>query len=156
MFSRRPPRLFKLHTVVAVLAATIVTIWGITSGVRPGANRDIAFFGRVVDQDGSPIAGAVVTAELTRKAGPELPILWSSPNNRYVVVTTSTDSQGSFAFEVKGIGLLIRSVEKAGYAGSRSNTGNVEYLRPKDEWYTPLRSNRSNPHIFTLRRRSDQ
>ena len=142
----------RIITVVVGLAAAVFAVaWVALRGVPNGGNTDIAFFGRVVDQQGSPIPGVVVTAELTRKAGPELPVLWSNPNNKYEVVTASTDSQGLFAFKLKGTGLLIKSVEKPGYVSSRSNTGNIEYLRPKEEWYTPLRADPARPYTFILR-----
>ena len=145
-----------ITVILLVALAAVAVAWVALRDSPNGGNTNIAFFGRVVDQQGSPVPGVVVTAELTRKAGPELPILWTNPNNKYEVVTASTDSQGLFAFKLRGIGLLIKSVEKPGYVSSRANTGNVEYLRPKEQWYGPLRPDPAKPYTFTLRRESTQ
>ena len=108
-------------------------------------NAPIAFYGRVVDQDGKPLQGVAV--EFTVTAIPMIPLPWGpdkSTNESCV-----TDQNGLFSVDGKrGVSLGVRSLRKSGYRESGYYLqGHARY-----EPYSPQRHipDRNKPVEFML------
>ncbi|MGC3960489.1 MAG: carboxypeptidase-like regulatory domain-containing protein [Verrucomicrobiota bacterium] len=88
--------------------------------------RPIEFYGRVVDEKGNPVTGAVAHFEwdgtVTNKNAMELRD-WPK-----ISTETTTDSNGLFSLTGKSGTQLDVSVGKTGYYSSRSNRG-VQYFK---------------------------
>lgn len=78
-------------------------------------NVPIAFFGRVIDQDGKPIPGAAV--EYTVTAIPMIPVPWGPDKREKGSCVTNED--GLFSVNDKrGTGLYVTEISKEGYRKS--------------------------------------
>lgn len=78
-------------------------------------NAAIAFFGRVVNQDGKPLQGVAVNYTVT--AIPMIPVLWG-PDER-TKGSCVTDQNGLFSVEGKrGVSFGVTSLRKTGYRES--------------------------------------
>lgn len=90
-------------------------------------NVPIAFYGRVIDQDGKPLEGVAV--EYTVTAIPMIPVPWGPSETKNE--TCVTDQNGLFAVEGKrGSGLDITGLAKQGYRKSG-------YYQQADVHYEP-------------------
>lgn len=108
-------------------------------------NAPIAFYGRVVDQDGRPLQGVTVGFRVT--AIPMIPVPWgpdeTSKGSRV------TDQNGLFSVEgMRGVSLGVGSFEKSGYRESGFyRQGHVRYEPHSPERHIP---NRDTPVEFML------
>jgi hypothetical protein len=145
-----------LAIVVALLGAWIAVIalvspvrWRIYwEGIRN--NTAIDFYGKVVDADGRPVAGAVVHARLNRHG--LLYLFGGKPvTTRKFEVTT--DAEGKFSLQnLNGYGIWFKRIDKEGYQwlyGTLSQTDdNISFAyRPTGPSYVP---NPDRPAIFPL------
>jgi hypothetical protein len=101
-------------------------------------NAPIAFYGRVVDQDGKPLEGVAVDFNVT--AIPMIPVLWGPDET--TKVSCVTDQNGLFSVEGKrGTGLDVTGLRKEGYRKSGYyQQGNVRYEPYGSQRHIPDRS----------------
>jgi hypothetical protein len=106
-----------LTIFIAILAASpflLDALWG---------NVPILFYGRIVDDNGHPVAGAAVSMHVIARKRLQLPIPFSSGQTGWTVRTT-TDSEGRFFIRGgRGIELNMIAVEKPGYTWASSSIG---------------------------------
>jgi hypothetical protein len=110
-----------------------------TKRVMEAYSAPIAFYGKVVDESGSPVAGAAIKMMVNDK-----PLANSS------VYQHTSDIQGFFFLHgAKGAALSI-SVSKVGYYSTAASKGRFVYggVRGGDEPPNPAKN---NPAIFVLR-----
>lgn len=88
-------------------------------------NAPIAFYGRVVDQDGKPLSGVAVSFTVT--AIPKIPVPWGPDES--MTGSCATDQNGVFSVRDKyGVGFGVDSLVKAGYrATGFYQQGHVRY-----------------------------
>ena len=118
--------------------------------VDEAADTAIVFYGKVKDQNGQPVAGAKIKAEL----------MHFSLNALYFVgesdVTAETDNNGNFTFQnLKGKELSVASIKKDGYefvAGENPNKNFIYVSARQEEKFTPLIG---NPIVFILHKKND-
>jgi hypothetical protein len=92
----------------------------ITALMKKIANADIEFYGKVIDQDGKPVAGAVIEAEVTITMTGMKDILNTMithlGNTERKTVTVESDANGCFSIiESKGSSLDIKDIRCSGY-----------------------------------------
>jgi len=107
-------------------------------------NVDIQFYGIVVDQNGKPVADAVV--EMDR-------MYFMLGNEAHKVVS---NAEGIFSITgIKGRSLRLRSIAKKGYEYIRRNQNLTNYDYSSEIEKNRYISNPSKPEIFTLRKMND-
>lgn len=109
------------------------------------ANRPIAFYGLVIDQDRNPISGVKVTLQIRRT----IEIGTVGIRDAFDYLSLITGSDGQFALtDAKGAVLVVKSLEKAGYEPSEKATrGMYWYWREPKDAYRP---NSKQPEIFHM------
>ncbi|HTB63908.1 MAG TPA: carboxypeptidase-like regulatory domain-containing protein [Opitutales bacterium] len=119
---------------LAELIAAGVSKDQIIQGVQDAANaQPINVYGKVVDQYGSPVAGAAVHGGVLLSSGGD-----KSRNETYETVT---DSHGEFKFEnLHGLRMGVK-IEKPGYEYSQS---------PYLEWWDSYKPDPANPAVFSI------
>ena len=98
----------------------------------------IELYGKVVDVEGKPIAGAKVQQSFTGK-GCDCP--------EYL----TTDENGAFYLSGKGSSVFIRT-SKEGYYETEQSKGTIGYTVPSDR---PAADDPNNPAIFVLRKHGE-
>jgi hypothetical protein len=102
----------------------------------------IQFYGKVVDENLSPVGDAKVHFQWT-----DLSAHGTSEAD------SSSDGQGNFSLDgVHGKRLLVR-VTKPGYYASNSNAGSFEFANPFEEMY--YRPSKTKPVLFYLRKKGE-
>jgi len=102
---------------------------------------EISFYGRVLDQDNEPVAGARVVVSCTDLSR-------EGTSVRELV----TDDRGDFRLSgIRGKHLLVRSIEKRGYEPAATNRDGFEYAAFFDESYHI--PDAKNPVVFRMHRR---
>ena len=101
-------------------------------------NAPIAFYGRVVDQDGKPLEEVAV--DFTVTAIPMIPVLWGLDET--MKVSSVSDQNGLFSVEGKrGTGLDVTGLKKEGYRKSGYyQQGNVRYEPYGSQTHIPDRN----------------
>jgi hypothetical protein len=109
------------------------------------SNVPINFFGKVVDQDGEPVAGVEVYASIRLVKEP----LPGMIGDGFDTLTTVTGPDGTFSFLNKvGELLSIEKMEKRGYVGSmKIRTSNFWYYESPSKRFQP---DSSTPVMFKL------
>lgn len=110
--------------------------------IQQAANRQMDFYGHVVDQHGDPVAGAEVAYRYAYYPDTTLPTFsWSVRND-----VTTTNALGKFQIETaRGVHLTIADIRKPGYAVQASQ---VFQYRPRTVDDVPFASDPANPVIF--------
>lgn len=109
------------------------------------SNTPIAYFGKVVDQDGKPLQGVAI--EYTVTAIPMMPSLWGPDDKKKGECVT--DQNGLFSIDGEhGVSLTIKALKKSGYRES----GYYEQAGVRYEPYSPERHmpDRDKPVEFML------
>lgn len=121
-------------------------------------NGQIDFFGRVVAEDGEPLAGVNLVAKIARS--PDFSVKDSISGNKTNVRTVrlETDENGRFNIRSFGRRLTVTEFEKVGYLilGEREFKG----MAPRKSWSysfianspSSFQSDSENPEIFTMKR----
>lgn len=84
------------------------------------ANQKIEFFGKCVDQHGQPVAGALVSATVTKMRTSKADVLTHSSFKQHISLTVTSDAAGLFSITDNGSFLNIDDVTKPGYYGGRN------------------------------------
>jgi len=101
----------------------------------------IQFYGKVVDENLSPVRDAKVHFQ------------WTDLSHGTSEADSVSDGQGNFSLSgVQGKRLLVR-VTKLGYDDSSSNEGSFEFANPFEEIY--YRPSKAKPVLFYLRRKGE-
>ena len=83
---------------------------------RKASNRKVSFHGRVIDQNGDPVKGVLISTEITRREELIARIIADGKDQITDKVDYVTDANGSFVIdERKGYALSIEKFEKQGY-----------------------------------------
>lgn len=108
-------------------------------------NAPIAFYGKVVDQDGKPLQGVAV--DITVTAIPAIPVAWGP--DKTTNASCVTDPNGLFSVDGKhGTGLDVTGLSKQGYRESGFyNQGHVRYEPYSPQSHHP---DRNKPVEFML------
>lgn len=101
-------------------------------------NVPIYFWGKVVDQDGTPLEGVSIRYRVSQPR-----VMWDS---KTVIRHTTTDSKGAFYIKDKGDGFSFEAFEKAGYINMKGQRTAFTYSN-SSERYTP---DKSAPKVYTL------
>ena len=101
----------------------------------------IQFYGKVVDENLSPVRDAKVHFQ------------WTDLSHGTSEADSVSDGQGNFSLSgVQGKRLLVR-VTKVGYYASSSNEGSFEFANPFEEIY--YRPSKAKPVLFYLRKKGE-
>jgi len=110
--------------------------------------RSIDFYGKVVDERGTPIAGAKVAYRVNDSPNPD-----RSGSTGEI----ASDAAGLFAIGARGLGIYVE-VSKEGYYRAAEVNGQrgsyAGFTHPEDRGSNPL-PERHTPAIFTLRKMGD-
>jgi hypothetical protein len=103
---------------ICLLAAVVAIVVSVAASRRgtPDANRDVVFYGRLVDQHGSGIPGVPIVGHLIYQGSPQRPGYLQSGRGRQTVSTT-TDARGSFVIRGPGESLDIEPLQLDGFTG---------------------------------------
>lgn len=122
--------------------------WALDALMRARANeRPIIFYGKVVDQFGSPVQGAEIQATI-QQAG----ILYV-PSSPEPCINVKTDTDGKFELtgSIKGTDLIIDKISKDGFESTRPiGKNSYAYAEGSPSKYVP---DKSKPVIFQLRKK---
>lgn len=128
---------------LAITAIIIATYLSCDSQIL--GNRQIEFYGIVLDDSGNPMSDVKVSAQIERGTF-DLPILWSTSPGKFRTITTQTDASGHFSIVKEcGLNILIRT-SKSGYEG---------YWPDDPTWHFPrsreLPHDKLHPDILKMR-----
>lgn len=130
----RNPRTLSVMLCVSATGLILIVAWFVHTAHTPQvqalylAHRDgeagVHLIGRVLDESGSPVSGAVVEATIRR-------VRWAFQFSgegqlggleESVIVTAESDSRGEFRFEGRGGTLRITRVSKPGFVWRKVNS----------------------------------
>ncbi len=115
------------------------TYWNKMTAIAKSMLRDIEFYGRIEDQNGNPVAGALI--EFYAAGG------YLTEGTGYNRVKTDTD--GIFhIIDAKGDGLSIEKITKPGYEIKISQRNFDNYDRFDDSVLWKEYISRENPYVF--------
>lgn len=117
---------------------------------RKACNVPVTFYGKIVDQLGEPVTGAVVHVRI---GGYEEDVkklfVERGSSTKEVVLERTTDSQGRFQVSgVKGYVLRLRSIESEGYI-SPETFKSYSYMDDSKHLH-PFRPDRLKPEVYKL------
>ncbi len=135
-----------LKKMSAVLLCSLVgAITGISFGQTNGS--DAVLFGKVIDQNSQPVAGATMHAlvygSLDNKAQPAAKLV------------AQTNAEGLFELNSTGVRLDILAIKKTGYEFSAERKKDLSFVfagLPAKELFVP---DPANPVVFTIRKKND-
>lgn len=143
-FLRRPIAIIVLGVVALVCASPYLldALWG---------NVPIVFYGRVVDESGKGVPGAVVTMNVLAQMRLQIPAPFA-PSQTGWLVTATTGPGGCFVIHGgRGTDLVIVSVEKSGFDKGVYGPGRSDFSYSPNPGVPRFRPNRSAPEIFHVR-----
>jgi hypothetical protein len=110
--------------------------------IQQSANREIRFYGKVVDQTGEPVANAEITYRYAYYPDTTLPTFsWSVRQEK-----TTADAHGIFQIEnTEGVHLTIAEIRKSGYVVHSSQVFQYRARTIDDVAFSP---DPANPVIF--------
>jgi hypothetical protein len=113
--------------------------------------RPIEFYGRVVDQNGEPVAGAAAECQIIAV---QTSILDTSEHKK---VTQKTDADGRFSVKApKGLCLDVLGINAKGYAYDRRDNPFSFVFALQDPGGPPHHPDKKKPVRFLMRRRGEQ
>jgi hypothetical protein len=105
-------RLTHLIVLIAVVVAALVGV-PYACDVVAGNSR-IRIYGRVTDDEGHPIEGVTITAEISANRRGSVPVMWADNSYRFTL-TAETDREGRFVVKGMGTYLRIMDIKRQGY-----------------------------------------
>lgn len=121
-------------------------------------NGEIAFFGKVVSEEGFPMEGVVLTAKVEISETSYAKALATGVETHVRTIKLTTDEDGEFEIKDFGRHLTVADFEKPGYSilGEKKYKG----IAPKKSWsYSFIANSPSsfqpdprNPEVFTMRK----
>ncbi|MBW7908809.1 MAG: carboxypeptidase regulatory-like domain-containing protein [Kiritimatiellae bacterium] len=112
---------------------------------------EIAFYGRVIDQNQVPVEGASDEVQITQFS-PVMDRLFGQVKS----VSARTDATGSFTVgKEKGRSLYVKSVSKPGYEYIRSQNANNSFQFARHGGKEPFVAAKTAPVVFRLRKKGE-
>lgn len=115
------------------------------------ADVDISFFGRVLDQNDAPVAGANAEIQVTQFS-PNMKELFGQTKSIFI----RTDEEGFFFVEKeKGRCIYIKSISKTGFDEALLIDQNRSYQYASRDNQKPYIANKSSPVVFVMRKQGE-
>lgn len=121
------------------------------------ANQNVIFYGQCLDQDGNPVEGVRIEAEVTKMRKSMLTVVATESFKYKESLLATSDANGRFEFKDEGSYLALRKMEKPGYVAATSTLRGYQFgqILVGDTMAGLHKANSLKPVIFTLWKKGD-